>query len=325
VTPGVRLRDGVEVEFASGETVALDGAGGDGPPVVTHAHGDHLVDGTDRVVASELTARLAGVRQRTAPQTVDRAAVELYDAGHVAGSRAATLTDPGTGRTYLYTGDCSPRDRFYLDGFDPPPADALVIEATYGKPGYRFPPTDAVVAEIHDWLADHDDRVAVLFGYALGRAQKLQRILATSDRERVFTTGAVARLNDVIESHLDVTFDAREYDDVDLGPGDALVVPGSARRRGWVQSLAESDRAVTAGVSGWAADESFVYRRDVDRGFVLSDHADFPELVDLVRTVDPELVYTQHGFAEELARHLTRECGYEARALKANQATLADF
>lgn len=325
--PDVRLRSGIEVAFAGGETVVLDGSSDAAPPVVSHAHGDHLVGGTDGIVASALTAELASVRQEKAPPAVvDHPAVSLFNAGHVAGSRAALLTDPDTGHRTLYTGDCCTRDRFYLDGFDPVDADSLIVETTYGHPRYAFPPTDEVVSAILDWLAETMDTVVVLFGYALGRAQKLLWILSRSARSRVFVTDAIARLNAVIERRMDVSFDARPYTgDVDLEAGDALVVPMQTTRLSWLQSLLETHEAVAAGFSGWAADQSFVYRRGLDEGFVLSDHCDFEELVGVVRAVDPETVYTHHGFAEEFARHLTSEYGYETRALKRNQSTLGNF
>jgi putative mRNA 3-end processing factor len=327
VTPAVRLREGIEVEFGDGSTFVLDGTGEGDATVVSHAHGDHLVDGADRVVASELTAALAGVRQAgTDPVAVDHPAVELFPAGHVAGSRAARLTDPETGRTYLYTGDVSTRSRFYLDGFEPVDADVLIVEATYGEPGYTFPPTEAVLAAAREWLAETMGTVVLLFGYALGRAQKLQRLLADSARSRVFVTDAIANLNAAIESYLDVTFGSRRYtSDTELEAGDALVLPMGTTRIGWVESLVEAHDARTAGFSGWAVDDSFVYRRGFDRGFVLSDHCDFDELVELVEAVDPETVYTQHGAAEALAQYLATDRAYEAVALKEHQSTLGDF
>lgn len=325
--PRVRLRDGVEVTFAGGDTIVLDGAGDGDATVVSHAHGDHLVGRADPIVASDVTAALAAVRQgEENPQVVDHAAIDLHNAGHVAGSRAAALTDPDTGRTFLYTGDCCTRDRFYLDGFEPVEADVLIIETTYGKPTYSFPPTDAVLTEIQDWLAETMDAVVVLFGYALGRAQKLQCILAESSRSRVFVTDAIARLNEVIEAHLGVSFDARLYDrDVDLSPGDALVLPMQTSRLSWIETLIETNEALTAGFSGWAADRSYTYRRGFDEGFVLSDHCDFEELVDIVEAVDPDRVYTHHGFAADFAQHLTTEYRVETQALKRDQSTLANF
>ncbi len=324
--PAVRLRDGIEVELADGQTIICDGPGAGDHTVVSHAHGDHLVDDAEAIVASALTATLAGLRQEKTPTAVEHPTIELYKAGHIAGSRAARITDPTTGRDYLYTGDCCPRDRFYLDGFEPPAADVLIIETTYGKPQYTFPPTATVVDRMVDWLQETMDEVVILFGYALGRAQKLQRVLARSPRETIYVTDAIATLNTAIEAACDITFPVQQYDtDTELTPGDALVVPMQTTRLNWVQSLVDTHDAVTAGVSGWAVDESFIYRRGVDEGFVLSDHADFAELVDIVTTVDPERVYTCHGAVDTFADYLTHHHGYETRALKPDQSTLADF
>jgi putative mRNA 3-end processing factor len=327
VSPRVRLRDGVVIELAEGTRVVLDGAADGDVTVVSHAHGDHLVDGADRIVASELTAALAGIRQEeTDPRATEHPAIELFPAGHVAGSRAARITDPETGRTYLYTGDVSTRNRFYLDGFEPVGADVLITEATYGEPGYAFPPTESVVDEIHDWLAGTMDTVVLVFGYALGRAQKLQRLLADSARSRVFVTDAIAALNTPIETALGVEFPARRYDaETDLEPGDALVLPMGTTRINWIETLIENHDALTAGFSGWATDDSFIYRRGFDRGFPMSDHCDFEELVGLVEAVDPETVYTQHGSADALADHLVTEHDHDATALKKDQSTLADY
>ncbi|MFC7195187.1 mRNA 3'-end processing factor [Halosimplex aquaticum] len=287
MTRRVRLRDGIEIAFAGGERFVLDGSGAGDTTFVSHAHGDHHARASE-VIASDLTAALIATRRSGAdPTVVDHPAVELFPAGHVAGSRAMRLTDPDTGRRYLYTGDCSTRDRFHLDGFDPVDADVLILETTYGTPEYRLPPTEASVAAIRSWLTETMDRPVLLFGYALGRAQKLQRILADSPRERVFVTDSIADVSDVIETHRDVTFPGERYgSDVDLAAGDALVCSGSPRSP-WVQSLVESSGAVTAGFSGWAVDSSFVYRRGYDEGFVLSDHCDFDELCSSSRPSTP--------------------------------------
>ncbi|MEF8757039.1 MAG: MBL fold metallo-hydrolase RNA specificity domain-containing protein [Halobacteriales archaeon] len=334
--PRVRLGRGVTLDLASGDRVVFDGTASGDVRVLSHAHADHQVSrNAGPVVCSPLTAALVETRQNTTIEVADPPPnVDLLNAGHVAGSRAALVTDPDTGRRYLYTGDVCPRERFYLEGFDPPDADVdvLILETTYGTPDYRLPPTGEVLDEIHDWLADTRGRIAVMYGYSLGRAQKLQRIAADADRGRVFVTDTVADVNAVIEAHLDVTFDVERFgdgtgatDESDPQPGDVLVAPAGAARGSAVGGLLDREHVVTAGFSGWAIDRSFRFRRGYDAGFPLSDHADFDELVEIVRSVDPERVYTHHGFAEEFARHLTTEHGYETRALKRNQATLADF
>ncbi|MFP4627879.1 MAG: mRNA 3'-end processing factor [Halobacteriales archaeon] len=323
--PVVRLDRGVLVELDEGPSIRLDGAGPADATVMSHAHADHLVR-NGPVVAAELTVELAAVRRDRRVERTDHPAVELVDAGHVPGSRAARITDPSTGETVLYTGDCCTRDRFFIDGFDPPPADVLVIEATYGRPTYRLPPTDAVVADVHAWLEATADRVAVLSAYALGRAQVLEHLLRDSVRDRVFVTADVAACNAPIERALGVDFAVdRLSDGVDLHPGDAVVAPAGALRRGHTAAALARVETTTAAASGWATEAAFVHRRGVDAGFALSDHCDFDELLGVVEAVDPEVVYTHHGFADDLAAAVTRRLGVPAWALKRAQTRLGEY
>jgi putative mRNA 3-end processing factor len=291
--------------------------------VVSHAHGDHWPESEPTAVCSPLTAELARVRRDAPLHRTSAPRIELLRAGHVAGSRAALVADPD-GTEYLYTGDVCTRSRFYLEGFDPPSADVLILEATYGEPGYVFPDHDAVAAEIRTWLEETAEPV-LLLGYALGRAQKLQLLADEAGRERVLATDAVRAVNETIEAHRDVSFDAEPYDgDVQLRSGDAVVLPMTSGRIEWVDRLADEAGARKAGFSGWAVDSSFRFRGDYDATFPLSDHCDFEELLALVDAVDPEQVYTQHGAAAPLATHLT-DAGYDATALRQNQRSLGDF
>ena len=319
----VRLRDGVEIELSDGSRVVCDADHPDGDvTVVSHAHGDHWPEEATTAVCSQLTADLVTARRETPLERTTDDRVELLPAGHVPGSRAALVTDPD-GTRYLYTGDVCTRPRFYLDGFDPPEADVLVVESTYGEPGYVFPDHETVAAEIVDWLEDTDEPV-LLFGYALGRAQELE-LLAERAGRTTYTTDAVRRVNEVVESHLGTAFAVEPYaSGVDLGPGDALVLPMTSARINWVDRLAAETGAVKAGFSGWAVEDSFRFRGDYDATFPLSDHCDFAELRGLVAAVDPDRVYTQHGSAAAFARTLTRD-GYEATALRENQTALGDF
>ncbi|KTG10600.1 mRNA 3'-end processing factor [Haloprofundus marisrubri] len=328
MTGSVRYTDGIRIDLATGETVAADSEYVDGEiNVLSHAHGDHLYrSAPGDVVCSELTAALANARRDDKePLTpTPHPMVELVDAGHVAGSTAAVVDDGE--RRYCYTGDISTRDRFYLDGFEPPNVDVLIIESTYGKPEYVLPPQKIVERELVDWLDDTDDRPVLLFGYSLGRAQKLQLLAGRSERSRLFVTKAVARINAVVEDHLDVCFGASRFTrDVELGAGDVLVLPTQTSRSAFVDDIVEETDAVKVGVSGWAVDESFRFRGDYDETFALSDHCDFTELVDVVERADPEQVYTNHGFADEFADYLGAELDYQARSLKRNQTALSDF
>ena len=322
----VRLRDGVEFDLATGETVVCDARRPTGDVnVLSHAHGDHLYSGASAsVVASSLTAAVAAARGNgDPPELTDHEAVTLLDSGHVAGSRAA-LVDDGETR-FLYTGDVSTRDRAFLSGFEPVPVDVLIVESTYGRPEYVFPPQAEVESAVVDFLDETADRPAGVFGYAFGRVQTAQLLAKRADRDgALYVTDEVARVNEVVEAHLGVTFGAERWTAVaTLEPGDVLVRPGSPRSAG-VPDLVESSGAVTVGLSGWAQTGAFRYGRGFDAAFPLSDHCDHDELVALVEAVDPEVVYTHHGFAADLATALASR-GFEAYALRRNQATLAEF
>ncbi len=319
----VRLRDGVEIQLSDGTQLRADARTPDGDRlIVSHAHADHLFDTIDRpVVCSPATADLAAVRREQVERTTDER-IELVASGHIAGSRAAVVTDPD-GTRYCYTGDVCLRDRLYLSGFDPPDADVLIVEATYGEPEYEFPPAETVVTEIRTWLAE-TNAPAVLFGYPLGRAQKLQVIAGETDR-RVLVSEAIATLAAAMEPHIDPALPGEVYDDLDaIDETDVVILPSGLAGSDWVERFVDRTDAVTAGVSGWAVDESFRYRGGYDAVFPLSDHCDFPGLLELVERVDPTRVYTHHGAAESLAAELTTR-GYDATALVANQHTLDDF
>lgn len=326
---GVRLRDGVELTLDSGERVVCDANSPDGDVnVLSHAHGDHLYrDAPAEVVCSPLTAALARARREDEPHPdtrEDHPFVELSPAGHIPGSRATLVTDPDSGHRTLYTGDCSTRERFGMDGLDAPDADTLIIETTYGKPEYEFAPQADLERTIVDFLDDSDGPL-LLFGYTLGRAQALQHLVARSSRPRPYVTKATARINRAIEDLEGVDYDARRYgEDIELGDDDVLILPSQTSKLTFVDHIVEDTGATKAGFSGWASDSSFKFRGDYDETFVLSDHCDFSELVDVVRQVDPEMVYTQHGFADEFADHCV-SLGYEAQALRRNQTSLGEF
>lgn len=328
MSPRVQIRDGIEILLDSGERVVADANAPDGDiNILSHAHGDHLYsEAPESIVCSELTAALATQRREDShtPERVTSPRVELLESGHIPGSRAALIK--GDSSRVLYTGDVSIRDRFYLSGFQPVDADVLIIESTYGTPDYELPPQDEEEAAFIAWLNETLGTPVLAFGYTLGRAQELQLLGGRSDRETIYVTEAIERINTVIESHFGMTFDVERYSgDTTLGPDDMLVLPSQTNRLSFVDTLVEETGAIKVGVSGWAVESSFKFRGDFDKTFALSDHCGFTELLDVVEAVDPETVYTNHGFADEFATAITSRLGIHAQSLKQNQSTLGDF
>ena len=331
MTPRVSHRDGIHFDLDRLVVADARSATGD-VNIMSHAHADHTLrsgSGSRTVCCSPATAAIAETRTgRSFPFVESVPGIELVPAGHVVGSRAAIIED-ADGTRYCYTGDFSTRDRAFLEGFDPSTveADVLVMETTYGHPRYRFPAQEALDAAICDWIADNDDRPLLCFGYSLGRAQKLQWLASEATDRPVLVSESIEDVNAAIESATDLTFPVEVYDrDALDGLTDEIVVlPSNHARSDWVERIVERTGALKAGFSGWAVDDSFRYRGGYDVTFPLTDHCDFDELVATVRTIDPDVVYTQHGFDERFADVLATEYGYTARPLKRDQLSLDEF
>lgn len=321
----IREKDGIHFEVDGKKFVADSRSAAGDVNIVSHAHMDHLHQSDSRVVCSDLTARLAEARTDEKVQRHENHNVELMPSGHILGSSAALF---GEEKKYLYTGDVSTRDSAYLEGFQPPSADVLVVESTYGIPAYTFPEQREIEKRMRDFVADNRDQPLYLFGYSLGKAQKIQKIIEEVSERPVLAHGAVKKMNDAVEKASDMSFEAEAYGEnkKKLGEKNAiLIAPSRSSQADWMEKNVEKFGGLKAGFSGWAAQESFRYRGGYDETFVLSDHCDFEELIELVQGVDPEEVYTQHGFDEELASYLSRELGYNAKALKKNQTSLSQF
>lgn len=321
----IREKDGIH--FNNGEVVADSRKASGDVNVVTHAHFDHMhQDSSNEVVCSRKTGELFQARlDEEFNYRTEAEGLELLNSGHILGSSAVKFEM--NGETVLYTGDASMRDRAYLDGFRPPEADVLVMETTYGIPSYRFPPQEQVEKNIKAWMEENTDTPLILFGYSLGKAQKIQHIVESFSDRPLIAHGAVKKMNDVVEEVSELGFSVRPYTENKqvLEENGVLIAPSRSSQADWVESVVDEYGALKAGFSGWAVSDSFKYRGGYDETFVLSDHCDFDELVEMVEKVDPERVYTLHGFDEAFASHLKKEMGINARALKRNQASLTDF
>ncbi len=287
---------------------------------VSHAHSDHIAPhgeilcsaGTSRL----MRARVPGERVEhvlpfgQAEQLTADCTVELHPAGHIFGSAQCLLTHAAHGRL-LYTGDFKLRPGHSAEVCATPRADLLIMETTFGRPHYVFPPTETVLQAIaafcHDCLEDGD--TPVLFGYSLGKSQELLRGLAAAGL-RAMLHPQTLRLTRIYEE-LGMTFpEYRGFAEAAVA-GHVVICPPQAPNSSFLRKI---PRRRTAMITGWAVDPGAVYRYQCDAAFPLSDHADYPDLLRFVDLVQPQRVLTLHGFAQDFARTL-RERGVEAWAI----------
>jgi putative mRNA 3-end processing factor len=290
--------------------------------VITHAHADHARHGSRFYLATragEQVLRLrvgagATVRAVEYGEAIVRngVRVSLHPAGHILGS--AQVRVEHRGEVWVVSGDYKVEPDPTCTPFEPVPCHTFVTESTFALPVYRWPPQEQVLAEVHAWWRANQEagRASLLFGYSLGKAQ---RLLAGLDPGvgPIVTHNSVADLNVAYRAagvRLPDTRDAGSTPDG--GWGRALVVaPPAVHGTAWARQLG---LAATGYLSGWMLVRGPRRGKAVDRGFVLSDHADWPGLLDAIRATGAGRVWVMHGYTAVLTRWL-REQGLEAQAL----------
>jgi Cft2 family RNA processing exonuclease len=293
-----------------------------GPVFVSHAHSDHTARHPEVILSAD-TARLMRVRlggQRTEhalayglPREFHAGEVPfrltLLPAGHILGSAMAWIE--ADGKTLLYTGDFKLRPGLAAEACELRPADVLVMETTFGRPHYVFPPEQSVWADLQAFCerALEEGATPVLLAYSLGKSQEILRGLGHSGLEFLLHE-QTHRITQVYEE-AGMQFPSFARFEAENVPGKVVLWPPGALRSKALVELRNLRRAV---VTGWALDASCRYRYGVDAAFPISDHADFPGLLEAVQHVRPRRIWTLHGHAAAFADVL-RQKGYDAAAL----------
>jgi putative mRNA 3-end processing factor len=293
---------------------------------VSHAHMDHVEKPhpKSKVLASKetvLLARARGVELEPNRQEPPEG-ISLLDSGHILGARALYIEDE-----LLYTGDAAGRERAFMSRCRTKKARVLITETTFGDPRYIFPPLDQTVKLVNEMIAHTFDkgRPVVLMGYPLGKSQIVSYLF--SSWNPFFVHESVGQMNDIYrDSGVPLKREAktipRTLDGLPDGPW-VMVAPMMSSRNKLAVKLKKEYGAVLAAFSGWAVERGYGSYLGADYSFALSDHCDYAELLQLVKDVSPEMVYTTHGFTNEFARTLRAE-GFDAKPLDGYQAALSD-
>lgn len=292
--------------------------------VITHAHSDHARWGSRSYLcardgAGVLRSRMGAQASIQAvaygePVRINGVEVSLHPAGHILGSAQVRVAHRG--QVWCLSGDYKTgADDPTCASFEPVRCHSFVTEATFALPIYRWQPQAELFAAINAWWRANQatGRASLLLGYALGKAQ---RLLAGLDPSLgpILCHGAVERLNRDYRA-AGIALPPTEYSGAMARGFDwsraLIVAPPSAHGTPWTRRFGELS---TAFASGWMRIRGTRRRRAVDRGFVVSDHADWPGLLDAIAATGAERVWVTHGYTAVLARHL-EEQGLQAYAV----------
>ncbi len=297
---------------------------------ISHAHSDHVAR-HKLTFCSEVTHHLMrerySLKESAQFQTLPMREVfewegwemRLLPAGHIIGSAMLHLTRKSDGATLLYTGDYKLRQGLSSERCELLGADSLIMETTFGLPSFVFPPIQETIAQVLKFVQEtiEDGGIPVLLGYSLGKAQEILCVLADAGFP-VMLHQSVWEMTEAVAPLLGRVPDYKRFN-ASHAKGHVLVFPPSNGRSLAIRKLKVCR---TAMLTGWALQPGAKFRYQVDEIFPLSDHADYPELLETVETVKPRRVHLVHGYTQEFAADL-RSRGYDAWSLeKADQMEL---
>ncbi|WP_318343473.1 ligase-associated DNA damage response exonuclease [Flagellimonas baculiformis] len=287
--------------------------------IISHGHADHSRWGHKHYITQEknipvIKHRLGDIsvsgREWGETFVVNGVKFSLHPAGHIVGSSQIRVEHKG--EVWVFTGDYKIEDDGLTTPFELVKCNTFITECTFGLPAFQWRPQQEVFHDINQWWAQNksEGRTSILFGYTLGKAQRLIKYLDTSIG-KIYTHGAVENMTQVLRSMVDlppthlITKETKKEELL----GNIVVAPPSAHGSVWIRKMVPY---VTATASGWMAFRGARRRRAVDKGFVLSDHCDWAGLLKTIRATQADTIICTHGYTDIFSKYL-RELGYDAR------------
>ncbi|MFC3226740.1 ligase-associated DNA damage response exonuclease [Marinibaculum pumilum] len=293
--------------------------------VITHGHADHARAGHGHVLATPETIAIMRSRYGDGaarhfqalpcgePLTIGETRLTLHPAGHILGSAMAVVEHRGC--RVAVSGDYKRRRDPTCAPFEPVRCDVFVTEATFGLPVFRHPDDAAEIGKLLASLRLFPERTHLVGVYALGKCQRLIRLLREAGHDRpIWLHGALQALCDLYEAHgiaLGPLRPVAEAPDRDTLRGEIVLAPPSAAGDRWLRRLPDPRIAMA---SGWMRVRARARQRNAELPLVISDHADWDELLQTIAEMGAPEVWITHG-REEALMHAATAAGHRARAL----------
>ena len=290
--------------------------------LITHGHSDHARPGHRRYLCTDACApvmrhRLGDISVETVKfgevRKIGDALVSFHPAGHLPGS--AQIRVEVAGEVWVVSGDYKVVPDGISEAFEPVACHSFITECTFGLPVFKWDDQRDVARDLNAWWARNaaDGKASIVGAYALGKAQ---RLLAMVDPEigPILTHGAVENTNAVLRnqgyrlpktSHVTADLNPKDH------PGALVIAPPSALGSHWARRFGPASDAFA---SGWMRLRGVRRRRSTDRGFVISDHADWDGLMQAIQNTGAENIFATHGYTDIFARWLNTQ-GYNAKVV----------
>ncbi len=292
--------------------------------LITHGHADHAHPGMDHYLCTHSAkpvlqhrlghkAKIDSVKYGETT-TINGVKFSFYPAGHIIGS--AQIKVEYKDEIWVVSGDYKTENDGLSEAFDSVRCHTFITESTFGMPVYKWKPQAEIFAEINDWWKQNKSigKTSVLTGYSLGKAQRLLQGLDPSIG-KVYTHVSIENTNQIIRKQgykLNDTIKISNHQNAADYAGNIVICPPTATGNPWMKNLGNVS---TGRTSGWMTVPGAGRKRKEDRGFALSDHADWTGLIQAIESCEAENIFVTHGYSKIFSRYLT-EKGYNAAEVK---------
>lgn len=290
--------------------------------LITHGHADHARHGHGHYLATHgalpvMRHRLGNINTQGISYdkelSIGGATVSFHPAGHVPGSAQIKVTV--NGETWVVSGDYKLADDGLSEPFEPQRCHHFITESTFGLPVFRWQPQEIITKSLNDWWrkCQSEGKTAFLGAYSLGKAQRLLRMLEP-EIGPILTHGAIEATNEVLREQgvsLPATAKLTKDTDAKKNKNAIILAPPSALGSNWAKRFGPSESAFA---SGWMQLRGVRRRRAADRGFVISDHADWPGLLTAIKDTGAENIFVTHGYTDVFTKYLN-DNGWNAQVV----------
>lgn len=284
--------------------------------LITHAHADHSRWGNKYYLSHHLSKPIIQHRlghdiniESVAygeKRKINGVEFSFHPAGHIIGS--AQIRVEHKGEVWVVSGDYKLENDGFCAPFEPIKCDVFITECTFGLPIFKWQPQEAIFNNINTWWRKNkqEGKATIITGYSLGKAQRILQGVDTSIG-KVYTHGAIEKTNEVIRNmgvvlnqstYVDPSISKKEYE------GSLIIAPPSALGTSWQKRFPTFEVGIA---SGWMNMRGPRRMRSVDRGFVLSDHADWQGLITAIRATECERVIVTHGYTNVFSKWLNEQ------------------
>lgn len=293
--------------------------------ILSHGHADHARWGSSSYLCTPTAApvikyRLGDINLETLPfgeeKLINGVSFSFHPAGHILGS--AQIKVSYKGEMVVFSGDYKTANDGFSEAFEPVKCHTFITESTFGLPVYHWQDQKWVFNEMEEWCKNNrnNGQLSILYGYSLGKAQRILQGLPESVGP-IFTHSTIEAVLNVMRNQgvsLKNTIPVNEHlTRAELLSG-VIIAPPAVQNSNWLKKFEPIRNGV---VSGWMALRGARRRRNADKGFVLSDHADWEGLNEAISLTGAENVFVTHGYTDILSKWLIDK-GLNAHPLETN-------